>query len=149
MAVRMKKRQQPPPALQIAPMIDVVFLLLIYFMVSSSIERQEADIGFQLPGVVEQSSPLDLPDEQVIEIGADGQVVLNERRLGGPDARDLGELAGVLSRFREACEANKVEAAVTVRPAPETRHQAIVRVMDAIARAGVKGVSFAVEEEEG
>ena len=43
----------------IAPMIDVVFLLLIYFMVSATLQRQEADISFGLPGTVEQADPLD------------------------------------------------------------------------------------------
>ena len=65
---RFRKRSVDKVGVPIAPMIDVVFLLLIYFMVSSTLERQEADLSFQLPGTVEQETPLDLPDEQIIEI---------------------------------------------------------------------------------
>ena len=65
---RLKKKPQSKPQIPIAPLIDAVFLLLIYFMVTSSLEKQEADISFELPGTVEQEEPLELPDEQVIEI---------------------------------------------------------------------------------
>ena len=53
--------------LQIAPLIDVVFLLLIYFMVSSSLKRSEADLGLSLPGQVKQTESVAMPDEQIIE----------------------------------------------------------------------------------
>jgi biopolymer transport protein ExbD len=93
MAVRLKPRQEEKPQMQIAPMIDCVFLLLIYFMVSSTLDKQEADLSFQLPGVVEQTESLDLPDEQIIEIRADGQVIVNEFPDDTPGARRVTELA--------------------------------------------------------
>ncbi|MEC7274665.1 MAG: biopolymer transporter ExbD, partial [Verrucomicrobiota bacterium] len=58
---RRKKQVQGKPQIPIAPLIDAVFLLLIYFMVTSSLERQEADISFELPGTVEQEEPLEIP----------------------------------------------------------------------------------------
>ena len=51
----LRKRAEEKGGVPIAPMIDVVFLLLIYFMVASTMEQQEADLSFQLPGTVEQS----------------------------------------------------------------------------------------------
>ncbi|MBT8046067.1 MAG: biopolymer transporter ExbD, partial [Pontiella sp.] len=63
--------------LQIAPLIDVVFLLLIYFMVSARLKRPEADLTLALPGVVSVSTQLEMPDEQIIEVLADGRIVLN------------------------------------------------------------------------
>ena len=86
---RLKRREHPKPSIPIAPMIDCVFLMLIYFMVTSSLEQQEADIAFQLPGLVEQSDPLELPDEQIIELDAAGQVVVNEYRYDAPRRRTL------------------------------------------------------------
>ena len=68
MSARRRKPAIPRAQLQIAPMIDVVFLLLIYFMVSASLARQEADLSFQLPGSLIQSTPLDIPDEPIIVI---------------------------------------------------------------------------------
>jgi len=148
MAIRLRKKNHPPAVFQIAPMIDVVFLLLIYFIVSSTMEKQEADIAFQLPGVAEQSEPLDLPDEQIIEIDADGQVIVNEYRYDSPAAARLVELTGMLLRFKQAADANKVDAIVTIAPADAVPHQIVVRVLDACARAGVEGVNFALGEDE-
>ena len=53
--IRRRKKPEPSPSIPIAPMIDVVFLLLLYYLVTSTLEKQEADISFQLPGVVERS----------------------------------------------------------------------------------------------
>lgn len=144
---RLKTKPEPKPSIPIAPMIDVVFLLLMYYLVTSTLDKQEADISFQLPGVVEQSEPLDMPDEQVIEIGDDGQVVVNEFAYDSPSSPRLLELTGMLSRFKEASDANKVEALVTIAPGDNTTHQMIIKVMDACSIAGIKGVNFAISEE--
>ena len=143
---RLKKKPEPKPSIPIAPMIDVVFLLLMYYLVTSTLEKQEADISFQLPGVVEQTEPVDMPDEQVIEISDDGQVVVNEFAYDSPTSPRLLELTGMLSRFKEASDANKVEELVTIAPSDNTSHQMIVKVMDACSIAGIKGVNFAISE---
>lgn len=144
---RHPQRAPEQSSIPIAPMIDVVFLLLIYFMVSSSLARQEADLSFQLPGSVEQSEPLDLPDEQIIEIRADGQVVVNDYPYDRPGSERLMELAAMLSRFNQASRANKVEALVTIAPADSVQHAQIVKVMDACARAEIEGVNFALGQD--
>lgn len=146
---KLKKRADTKVGVPIAPMIDVVFLLLIYFMVSSTLERQETDISFQLPGTVEQTEPLDLPDEQIIEIRENGQVIVNEYPYDGPDSIQLIELATMLAQFREASAANKVEAIVTIAPADSVAHYQIVKVMDACSLAGIEGVNFALGESLG
>ena len=134
------------PSMQIAPMIDVVFLMLIYFMVSASLMRQEADISFQLPGVAEQQEPLEMPDEQIIEIGPDGQVSMNEYRYDAPESSRLRDLQRTLARFRQASDANKVEAVVTIAPHQAVPHEVIVRVMDACSAAGIANVNFSLGE---
>jgi biopolymer transport protein ExbD len=145
--LRLKKKPEDRPEIPIAPMIDCVFLLLIYFMVTSTLQRQEADISFQLPGVVEQSEPVDMPDEQFIEIAANGQVMVNDFAYDRPEAAQFRELAAMLSRFRQASEANRVDAVVTIVPADETEQRYIIRVMDAIAFAGITSVNFALGDE--
>jgi len=144
---QLKKKPEEKIGVPIAPMIDVVFLLLIYFMVSSTLEQQEADLSFQLPGSVEQDEPLDLPDEQIIEIREDGQVVVNEYPYDSPEQDRYSELAAMLTRFREASAANKVEAIVTISPAEAVPHAQIVKVMDACSLAGIEAVNFAMGED--
>lgn len=144
---KLRKKPEEKISIPIAPMIDVVFLLLIYFMVSSTLARQEADLSFQLPGSVEQEEPLDLPDEQIIEIRESGQVVVNDYPYDSPAASRLEELAAMLTRFREASAANKVEAIVTISPAESVAHAQIVKVMDACSLAGIEAVNFALGDE--
>lgn len=143
---RLRKKPDDRVGIPLAPMIDCVFLLLIYFMVSATLEKQEADLSFELPGTVEQTSPLEMPEETFIEIRADGQVVVNDYAYDSPGASRLPELAAMLTRFRLASEANRSEASVTLDPAPEATQQAIVRVMDACAAAGIEQVNFAMLE---
>ncbi len=140
---RLRKKPDERVGIPLAPMIDCVFLLLIYFMVSTTLEEQEADLSFELPGTVEQAAPLEFPDEPVIEIRDDGQAVVNDYAYDRPGAPRYRELAAMLTRYQAACRANHSEARVTLSPAEGTQHQAVVKVMDACARAGVKDVQFA------
>jgi len=148
MAIPLKKKEQPQALFQIAPMIDVVFLLLIYFMAGTTLEKQEADISFTLPGVAETSEAVDFPDEQIIEIRADGRVIVNDYAYDEPGASRLVRLAAMLTRFRQASQASGTEAAVTLLPEADTAHQRIVRVMDACAQAGITRVNFALGDED-
>lgn len=131
--------------LPVAPMIDVVFLLLVYFMVSSSIQKQEADIGFSLPAKVQSSEPVAFPDETIVEIDAEGRAWVNGYGYDEPGAASYARLAEMLQRFREGAEASQSAARVTIAPSDNTPHQMVVRVMDACERAGLSSVSFAVE----
>ncbi|MEC7236165.1 MAG: biopolymer transporter ExbD, partial [Verrucomicrobiota bacterium] len=117
----------------------------IYFMVTSSLEKQEADISFELPGTVEQEEPVELPDEQIIEIRENGQIVVNEYNYDAPDAKRLIQLEAMLTRLQEASVANKTTTQVTIAPDQKTRHAVIIRVMDAVTAAGITGVNFAIE----
>lgn len=133
--------------IDMTPMIDCTFLLLVFFMVGSTLHRQEADISFALPGVAEQSESVEIPDEQVIEIRSDGAVVLNDLQYDDPKSTDLPELIEMLERFRATAEANKVEAMLTIAPAPDVKQQRVVDVLNACSVAKIKNVTFAVEED--
>ncbi len=146
----MKLRRQPleeKPEIQMTPMIDCVFLLLIFFMVSSTFNRQEADISFALPGIAEQSEAVEIPDEQIIEIAADGRVMLNDLEYDAGGGSEMPELVKTLQRFREAAAASKVPAMVTIAPADTVKQQRVVDVLNACAAARLQNVTFAVEEE--
>lgn len=130
-----------------SPMIDMVFLLLVFFLVSAKPIKPEADVGLSLPGTVAQEQVLELPDEQRVQIRADGQVVLNEMLMDTPVSKELPELLATLKRFKETVEANQAEAMITLDAEDEVQHQRIVDVMNACALAGIKGITFATEEE--
>lgn len=138
------KRKEIKAEFQIAPMIDCVFLLLIYFIMTSTLKKQEADVSFELPGTVEQQQPLEIADEQYIEIRIDGSVIVNEYSYGNIDDKQLHELVRMLSRYREASEANQSIAQITIQPDDGTPHYGVVRVMDACSQANIDSVNFAL-----
>ena len=143
----MRRADHPQIELQIAPMIDVCFLLLFFYILTSKPVKPEADVSMTLPGTVSQEESLEIPDEQRITILEDGQVVLNDLPMDEPQSRDLPSLLKTLVRFKEAADANKSEGLVTVDAANDCRHQRIVGVLNACARAGIRGVTFAASEE--
>ncbi len=131
-------------------MIDMVFLLLVFFMVTAKPIKQESDISLGLPGTVAAEEAVDLPDEQRIRIEDDGSIVLNDSVLASAADTNLKELVAILQRFKESSEANKSEALVTLDAADGTNHQRIVDVLNACARADITGVTFSdsADEEE-
>jgi len=146
---RKKQMDGDTVEMQMGPMIDMVFLLLVFFMVTAKPIKPEADISIGLPGQVSQEEVLDIPDEQRIIILKSGQVILNEQVLGSPGDRTLSELALVLKRFKLASERSRSEALVTLAPEDAVHHQRIVDVLNACAIAEITGVTFAVGEEGG
>ena len=106
----MRRANHPQIELQIAPMIDVCFLLLFFYILTSKPVKPEADVSMTLPGTVSQEESLEIPDEQRITILEDGQVVLNDLPMDEPQSRDLPSLLKTLVRFKEAADANKSEA---------------------------------------
>ena len=130
------------------PMIDMVFLLLVFFMVSAKPVKPERDIPMGLPGQVAQEEAVDIPDEARVIIEPSGQVVLNERQLDTPGSSSLPELRAVLVRFRQSTENARTEALVTLAPADEVPHQRLVDVLNACAEAGIRGVTLAGGNDE-
>jgi biopolymer transport protein ExbD len=139
------KAEPPPsedPELQVAPLIDCVFQLLIFFMVSASLTKSEGDLGIKLPGTMQTAVTVDMPDEQMIEVRENGRVYLNGREFGSPDSQDLSDLAAMLIRYRQASVASKNKALITIWAEDETKHQRVIDVMDACAFAGIENVTF-------
>lgn len=140
--MQIRRRDQQLVEMQMGPMIDMVFLLLVFFMVTARPVKQESDISLGLPGTVAQEEALDLPDEQRIRIGDDGSIVLNDSTFGEPGDEKLESLVATLKRFKESADANKSQALVTLDAADGTNHQRIVDVLNACARADITGVTF-------
>jgi biopolymer transport protein ExbD len=128
--------------LQIAPLIDVVFLLLIYFMVSSTLKRTEADLTLALPGAVAPSTQLEMPDEQIIEVLADGTIMLNNKTYTAQDKSDLAALEYTLLRYHQASIISKTKAMITIAADDDSVHERVVDVLNACAGAGIKNVTF-------
>jgi len=131
-------------------MIDMVFLLLVFFMVTAKPIKPESDISMALPGTVAQEQSLEIPDEQQIYVSPDGQIILNEQLVAAPGDVKMPQLVTILQRFKQAADANKSQALVTLNVADDSNHQRIVDVLNVCAEAGITGVTFtAPTDDEG
>ncbi|MFZ4597561.1 MAG: ExbD/TolR family protein [Terrimicrobiaceae bacterium] len=139
----MRRVEHPQIELQIAPMIDVCFLLLFFYILTSKPVKPEADMDMTLPGTVAQEEALDIPDEQRITIQDNGQIILNDLALDKPDSPELPALLATLKRFKETADANKSQALITVDVSDAAKHQRVIDVLGACANAGIQGVTFA------
>jgi len=139
----MKRLDHPQIELQIAPMIDVCFLLLFFYILTSKPVKQESDMTMTLPGTVPQEQTLEIPDEQRLLIQDNGQIVLNDLPLDSIESSELPTLLSTLKRFKESADANKSEALITLDVSDNAIHQRVVDVLNACAMAGIQGVTFA------
>lgn len=126
------------------PMIDVVFLLLIFFMVTTSLIKEEADLGIQLPTNTPAQASNELPSKHIIDIMPDGSVFLNGGRVASPqDTLVLNSLISTLSRLKASSDGMGVKTIVIVQADPVSPHYKAVQVLDACAASKIQYVSFA------
>ena len=121
-------------------MIDVVFLLLIYFMCLPM--QQEADINLLLPVNIESKGPTSLPSEQIVEINPDGSITLNQIPMDAPGKIEFTELAETLTRLKASADRSQTQTVVTILADADSPHQASISVLDACQKARIKSVSF-------
>ena len=132
--------------LQLVPLIDCVFVLLIYFMVCCTLIRSEADLSLTLPGQVMQAAELKMPDEQIIEVLASGAIVLNGKTYSASSLLDIKRLEYTLTRYREASQSANTTAMITIVAEDESVHEQVVDVLNACAGAGITSVTFGSSE---
>jgi biopolymer transport protein ExbD len=139
-----KHSEETKLAHQVAPLIDVVFLLLIYFMVTSSLIRKEGDIAFQLPGQT-LAFANHFPVDAYIQIDASGGVSIAGMQFNVSDA-GLEALAQHLASLKQMAEMQQSPFLVTLDPDDATLHGRVVDVLDACSAARIKNLTFARKE---
>ena len=147
----MKQREQMPdaaPGFQIAPMIDVVFVIMLFFMVMAGAVKVEHELKTTLPGNAETAQETELPDEVTIGISETGEVTLNEDPLGAPQDKVLEGLYSQMVQMRKAAEQAKTKMLITVQAEEAARYERVMNVLDVLARAEITNVTFAVSETE-
>lgn len=119
---------------QIAPMIDVVFVILLYFMVMAGKVKKENAHNTKLPGT-EPAPNVTLPDEVAIQIDESGQVYLNEDPNDSPTSTDLTELRGNLRRIKEG--SGDTPILVTIYSEDSVKYSRMIDVCDALSAARI------------
>ncbi len=135
MQLRAKKTEDPE--ISLTSLIDVVFLLLIFFMVSTTFERQ-AVLKIDLPEASNVSHPENQPDSFELVIDPKGQYYLNDRQLVD------GRPSTLRAAFQEAAGEDR-DIPIILRADAETPHHFVVTAMDVTAQLGFTRLSIATE----
>ncbi len=139
----LQKRGHHEATVELTPLIDVVFLLLIFFMVSTTFIR-ETQLKIDLP---EAAGELQEVEDDLIEITVDrlGDYAVNDRLLVSNDLRTLVRaLEEVLSERTPGAGAATKRVVVTADA--NASHQAVVRAMDAAGKVGLTRVSITTQQ---
>ncbi len=122
---------------QIAPMVDVVFVIMLFFMASAGMQVSETELGMSLPSGGGAGQPgINVP--MVINIQPDGNVVIDNRVFDSPSSKDLTQLKARLTDLM----AKFPENPVIIRPNPATLQDRVIDVLNAAAAAKVKNLTF-------
>jgi len=133
--MKFTSRQPPPIAMQLAPMIDILLLLLSFFIISWQFSRSETELNVSVPTAQEGAEPERQRGEIIINVVADGGI-----RVEGlvVDLRQLyDKLAAIARQFENQ--------PVRIRGDGKVAYQRIVEVIDTCQKAGIWNISFATQ----
>ncbi|MEY2527174.1 MAG: biopolymer transport protein ExbD [Verrucomicrobiota bacterium] len=121
------------PGIQLAPLVDVLLLLLIFFLMTWNAARNENELDVKVPkasSAKEKTAPI---GDVVVNVKADGNVIVNRRTLSAPE---LGELLKGLVQLNP-------EQAVVIRGDETGAYKNIIGILNLCTEAGITNVSFA------
>lgn len=136
---------------QIAPMIDVVFVIMLFFMVMAGSVKVEHELKMKLPGDPEASTsaPTDSPDEVTISIAENGQVSVNDNPVDSQTDENLATLTQEMKMVAENARRSNQKILVTVSAEETAKYERIAYVLNALAKAGAsENVTFATADAE-
>jgi biopolymer transport protein ExbD len=131
--VNLRPRRRESPDVNLTPLIDVVFLLLIFFMVSTTFDR-EAELSIELPTAsgkpaATKEAPID------VSIDLQGRYFVNGKPL-------VNTQLPTLKRALEIAAGGKTPA-IVINADANTSHKSVVQVMDAASQLGLSRLRFA------
>lgn len=134
-----KKKRGAPAALQMTALMDVVFLLLCFFVTSSVFSQWETEVSIALPTAKSATVPGRMPGEIILNVSEKGKVTVNGQVL---TAKDVTER---LTRIAKLYPGQPV----VIRADRATPYESLMGVIDACRAADVWNFSLATKDEEG
>ena len=138
MKFRQRNRSRAP-ALALTSMLDVIFLLLCFFVTVSVFSQWESEISIKLPNAKTAETPERLPGEIIVNLAKDGKITVNSAAL------TLGDLGARLAKVAKFYPGQPV----IIRADREVRYESLVELIDTCRAAGIWNFSLATDNSEG
>ena len=135
--MRFARTQKDDPEINLIPMIDVLLVIIIFLMLTTTYARY-SELKINLPSA-DAEKKLERANEIDVVISSSGQYLIQRKPVQFRDVRGLAE------DFRRAAAGMK-QAVVVINADNDATHQSVIRVMDAARQAGIGQVVFAVEQ---
>jgi biopolymer transport protein ExbD len=136
----MKFRKPPlePAGMQLAPMIDIVFLLLIFFIVTWQFSRSETEMKISVPSSQEGADPKRVLGEIIVNVRVTGEVVVEGQVMSQAQLKQ--KLSAIAKQHQNQ--------PVRLRGDAKAEYQTIVEVIDTCQKAGIWNISFATQRKK-
>ncbi len=131
-----RPRPKEEPEINLIPFIDVLLVILIFLMLSTTYSKF-TELQLKLP-VADVDAQRDYPKEVLVSVSSDGDYSVNKQAVAG---RSVAALANAL---QSGAKAGK-ESVVVIHADASARHQAVVTVMEAARQAGLTQITFATQ----
>ena len=137
--MNLRRSRSDEPDVNLTPLIDVVFILLLFFMVSTTFQR-ESEINIELPEA--SAEPVEERDETLeLVIDAEGHYFIGEQQVVNTELETLKQ---AIQKFL----GERSEIPVVIRADRQTPYESVVRAMDATAQLGLLQMSLATSQPE-
>jgi biopolymer transport protein ExbD len=131
-----RHREREEPEINLIPFIDVLLVVLIFLMLSTTYSKF-TELQIKLP-VADAEAQRDRPKEIIVAVSADGRYSVNRQAV---DGRSVENVARAL---RDAAQANK-DMVLIISADASAAHQSVITVMEAARRSGLSQVTFATQ----
>jgi biopolymer transport protein ExbD len=138
--MKFSRRRPDDPEINLIPFIDVLLVVLIFVMMTTTFSRF-TQLQVNLP-TADSETLRERPKEIVVAVSADGRYAINRSAVDGRSVEQL-------TRELQAAAAGKPDAMVIVSADATAAHQSVVNVLDAARRAGLSRLTFAAQTHAG
>ena len=136
--MKFQTRQLEPAAMQLAPMIDIVFLLLIFFIVTWQFSRSETEMKISVPSSQEGADPKRVLGEIIVNVRVNGEVVVEGQVMSQAQLKQ--KLSAIAKQHQNQ--------PVRLRGDSKAEYPTIVEVIDTCPKAGIWNMSFATQRKK-
>ena len=134
-----QRNRSKAPALALTSMLDVIFLLLCFFVTVSVFSQWESEISIKLPNAKTAEAPERLPGEIIVNLAKDGGISVNSVKLS---REELGARLAKVAKFYPG-------QPVIIRADKEVRYETLVKLIDTCRASDIWNFSLATEGGEG